>query len=142
MSIETKNLADRYVALWNEADPRARDGLVRELWAEDGAHVIAEPPEEIRAVAANLAFPAPSLEVRGHAALAGRVARAHEMFVAPGTHVFRLRGEPHRLLSTVVAIRWSMVTAGAGDVAGGGLDVLALDDTGRIRLDTQFIGVD
>ena len=142
MSVETKELADRYTELWNEADASARGALVRELWAEDGVHVIAEPPEEIRAAAANLAFPAPSLEVRGYAELTGRVARAYEMFVAPGTHAFRLRGEPHRLLSSVVAIRWSMVATDGGAVAAGGLDVLALDETGRIRLDTQYIGVD
>jgi len=138
----TKNLADRYVALWNEADPQVREDLVHGLWTEDGAHVIADPPEEIRTAAANLAFPAPSLEVRGHAALLGRVARAHEMFVAPGTYAFRLREEPRRLLAGVVALRWSMVDVATGDVAGGGLDVLALDDDGRIRLDTQYIGVD
>lgn len=141
MTIEMKNLADRYVALWNEADPQARTALLRELWTEDGAHVLADPPEEIRDAAANLAFPAPSLEVRGHAALAARVARAHEMFVAPGTYAFRLRGEPQRLLSGVVALRWSMVTTD-GEAAAGGLDVLALDDAGRIRLDTQYIGED
>jgi hypothetical protein len=33
-----------------------------------------------------------------------------------------------------------MVTTSGGETVGGGLDVLALDDDGRIRTDHQYVG--
>jgi AraC-like DNA-binding protein len=44
-------LADRYVALWNEPDADRRRAAIAELWTEDGVHVL-QPPQEIRDVAA------------------------------------------------------------------------------------------
>ena len=44
-------LADRYVALWNEPDPDRRRQLIAGLWTEDGSHIL-QPPQEIREVAA------------------------------------------------------------------------------------------
>ncbi|MEU5994380.1 hypothetical protein ABZ806_35865 [Spirillospora sp. NPDC047418] len=137
---DLKRLTDRYVAQWNEPDPAARRALIDELWAPDALHVLVVPPQEIRDAAASLAVPAPPLEVRGHDALTARVARAYEMFVAPGEHVFEAAAEPAVLLPDVVAVRWSMVTTGTREAVGGGVDVLALDADGRIRTDHQFIG--
>ncbi|MEV3921275.1 hypothetical protein [Actinomadura coerulea] len=140
MPIDVKQIADRYLAQWNEPDPAARSALIRELWAPDALHVLVNPPEAIRDAAAALAVPAPPLEVHGHRALDARVARAYEMFVAPGEHVFEIAEEPSVLLPHVVAVRWSMVTADGGEAVGGGLDVLYLDEDGRIRTDHQFVG--
>ncbi|QFY13500.1 hypothetical protein GBF35_49260 [Nonomuraea phyllanthi] len=141
MTIDVKRWADRYVAQWNEPDPATRTALVRELWAPDGVQVLVDPPQAIREAAADLAFPVPPLEVRGHDALDARVARAYEMFVAPGEHVFEVAGEASLLLQNVVAIRWSMVSTRTREAVGGGLDILALDGDGRVRTDHQFIGV-
>lgn len=141
MTNDVKRWADRYVAQWNEPDPATRTALVRELWAPDGVQVLVDPPQEIREAAADLAFPAPPLEVRGHDALDARVARAYEMFVAPGEHVFEAAGEASLLLPNVVAVRWSMVSTRTWEAVGGGLDILALDGDGRVRTDHQFIGV-
>ncbi|RFU40336.1 hypothetical protein DZF91_17655 [Actinomadura logoneensis] len=132
-------LADRYTALWNEPDAGRRSELVRELWADDGVHVLADPPQEVREAAARLAFPVPPLEVRGHQALDARVTRAYEMFIEPGEHVFEAAAEPVTLRADVVAVRWAMVETGTGKSVGGGLDVLRLDGDGRIRTDHQFI---
>ncbi|MEW9551155.1 hypothetical protein [Nonomuraea sp. NPDC050783] len=132
-------LAARYVALWNEPDPAERAALVRALWAPGGVQVLVHPPQAIREAAANLAFPEPPLEVRGHDALEARVRRAHEMFVAPGEHVFAVAGT-FPLLERVTGVRWSMVSTRTGEAVGGGLDVLALGEDGRIRTDHQFIG--
>lgn len=132
--------AGRYVAQWNEPDPAARSALIRGIWAPDGVQVLVDPPEEIRSAAAGLAFPVPPLEVRGYEALDARVARAHEMFVAPGEHVFEAAGEALLLLPGVLGLRWAMVSTRTGQAVGGGLDVLALDGDGRIRTDHQFIG--
>ncbi|MES9605462.1 hypothetical protein [Actinomadura sp. NPDC000929] len=140
MPIDVKQVADRYLAQWNEPDPAARSALIRKLWAPDALHVLVNPPEEVRDAAAALAVPAPPLEVHGHHALDARVARAYEMFVAPGEHVFEIAEEPSVLLPHVVAVRWSMVTVDGGEAVGGGLDVLYLDEDGRVRTDHQFVG--
>jgi hypothetical protein len=42
-------------------------------------------------------------------------------------------------LHDVVKFNWEMVPRGGGAVAGVGLEVLVLDDDGRIRIDYQFI---
>ncbi|SNR41622.1 hypothetical protein [Actinomadura mexicana] len=140
MRIDVKQVADRYLAQWNEPDPAARSTLIREMWAPDATHVLVNPPEAVRDAAAALGVPAPPLEVHGHRALDARVARAYEMFVAPGEHVFEIAEEPVVLLPHVIAVRWAMVTADGGEAVGGGLDVLYLDGDGRIRTDHQFVG--
>lgn len=139
--IDFKQLTDRYVAQWNEPDPAARTALIRELWAPDGVQVLVDPPQEVREAAQRLAFSVPPLEVRGHDALDARVTRAYEMFVASGGHSFQAAGTASLLLTNVVGIRWSMVSAETGQVVGVGLDIVALGDDGRIRTDHQFIGV-
>jgi hypothetical protein len=136
---DVRAVADGYVAQWNEPDPAARRKRVRELWADDALHVLVNPPEAVRDAAANLAVPAPSLEIRGFDALESRVGRAYEMFVAAGEHHFELDGDPVVLTPRVIGLRWSMVTS-AGEAVGTGLDVLALDDDGRIRTDHQYVG--
>lgn len=127
----------RYVALWNEPDPARRRQMIAELWAEDGEHLL-EPPQDMRAQAESLGFGAPKLEIRGHAALERRVARAYDDFVAAGTHSFRLRAGASRLRN-VVKLGWEMVATATGEPLGGGLDVLVIDDDGRIARDHQFI---
>jgi hypothetical protein len=107
----------------------------------DTAHVLVDPPEEVRDAADRLSFPIPSLEVHGYEALEARVSRGHEMFIAPGEHVFKAGGVATRLLSNVVSLTWTMVSRRDGEIAGGGLDVLAQGSDGRIRTDYQFIGV-
>ncbi|QKW32726.1 hypothetical protein HUT06_00670 [Actinomadura sp. NAK00032] len=139
-TFDAKRLTDRYIAQWNEPDPAARSALIRELWAPDALHVLVNPPEAVRDAAAGLAVPAPPLDVRGHDALEARVTRAYELFIAPGEHVFAAAADPVVLAPNVVAVRWSMVTAGAHEPVGGGLDVLYLDPEGRIRTDHQFVG--
>ncbi|GAB2555354.1 hypothetical protein [Nocardia heshunensis] len=134
-------LADRYLAQWNESDPALRRKLIQELWAEDGAQILVDPPEDMRDAATRISFPIPPLEVRGHHALERRVARAYEMFVESGETRFVQRGEVTVLLKQVIAFSWSMVTTD-GTVVGGGMDVLALDEDGRIRTDHQHIGID
>ncbi|GAA4239269.1 hypothetical protein GCM10022254_58710 [Actinomadura meridiana] len=138
-SFDAKQLVDRYIAQWNEADPATRGGLVRQLWAADGIHVLVDPPQEMREAAAALAFPVPPLEVRGHEALDARVTRAYDMFIAPGEHVFAGVGEPQVLRSDIVGLRWAMLDLRTRERLGGGLDVLSLDGDGRIRTDHQFI---
>jgi hypothetical protein len=135
--IDIHHLTDRYVAVWNEPDAERRRAAVRELWAEDAVHVL-EPPQEIRHTAEGLGFDRLVLEARGHRALEFRVARAYEEFVAPGTFVFRSRGNAGRL-HDVVKFSWEMAPRDGGEVAGVGLEILVLGPDGRIVSDYQFI---
>lgn len=142
MTTDTDNptaLIERYVALWNEGDPDARRATIRQLWSPDGGQVLVDPPQEVRAAAAQLKFAVPTLEVRGYDALEGRVTRAWEMFVASGDYLFTSSGPASHLLRNVVTFRWEMTPTSGGGTAGAGLEVLALDDDGRIRDDYQFI---
>lgn len=132
-----QEFAQRYVGLWNEPVPEVRRAIIRELWSEDGEHVL-QPPNELREAAQRLGFLEPRLEARGHAALEARVTRSYEDFVAPGGHVFRARANAERLRN-YLKFNWEYVSTTDGAVAAVGLNVLVLDDDDRIRLDCLFV---
>jgi hypothetical protein len=135
--LDLKDLTDRYVAVWGEPDTERRRAAIRDLWTADAVHVL-QPPKEMRQAAEGLGFDRLVLEARGHDALESRVTRAYEEFVAPGTFVFRSRGDADRL-HDVVKFHWEMVPRAGGDVAGVGLEILTLGADGRIVSDYQFI---
>jgi hypothetical protein len=131
-------LARRYVALWNEPDPAVRAAAIRQVWTPDGGQVTS-PPQEIVLAAQAVGFPPPPLAVRGYHELDARVTHAYEEFIGSGKYVFRaVAGQSHRL-GDVVTMRWEMLTADGGEVAGAGLDFFTLADDGRIRMDHQFV---
>ena len=130
-------LAERYVALWNEPDPERRRATVRALWTEDGGQIL-HPPEELRVQAAALGFFASVLEARGHAALEQRAATAYEQFVAPGNATFRQRGTPVQL-GGVLKLEWEYAPRDGSAATGGGTEFMLLTPDGRIRTDYQFI---
>ncbi|MFJ2581517.1 hypothetical protein [Kitasatospora aureofaciens] len=134
-----QQLADRYAALWTEADPGRRRKAIEELWGEDAVHVL-HPPVEIREVAARVGFDESTLEARGYHALEVRVSRAHEEFVAPGEFTFRARQDAVRL-KNVVKFTWEMVPTSGGEPVGGGLEFVVLGIDGRITADYQFPGL-
>jgi hypothetical protein len=134
---DPSELADRYVALWNEPDPDQRRQLVEELWTENGAHIL-QPPQEMREIAARPGIGLSArLEARGHAALEARATSAHEEFVASGAFRFRRRDNVQRI-ADVVKFNWEMVSTD-GEVVGVGLEFLVLGSDGRIQCDYQFI---
>ena len=134
---DSDELADRYMALWNEPEPGRRRRAVAELFTEDGAYIL-QPPQEIREIAARpgLGLTA-TLEVHGYAALERRASSVYEWFVAPGEFSFRRRENVERL-ADVVTFNWEMVSS-AGDVDAVGLVFLVLAADGRIKRDYQFI---
>ncbi|MGV9775725.1 hypothetical protein [Streptosporangium sp. NPDC003464] len=136
--IDARDLAGRYVALWNEPDAELRRSAIKELWAEDGGQIL-QPPQEIREIAAGLGFDSTTLEAHGHDELEVRVTRSYEEFVAPGEFVFQPVDNAIRL-HDVVKFNWEMVPAGGGAAVGGGLEVLVLDGNGRIATDYMFPG--
>jgi hypothetical protein len=131
------DLAERYVALWNEPDPERRRATVCALWTEDGSQIL-QPPQEIRAQAAALGFFASVFEARGHVALEQRVAIAYEQFVAPGDAAFRPRGTPVQL-GDVLKLEWEYAPLDGRSATGGGTEFVLLAPDGRIRTDYQFI---
>jgi hypothetical protein len=130
-----RELVDRYVAIWNEADPARRHTAVAELWTEDAVHTL-QPPQEIQQAARTLEV-TPTFQARGHAELEARVTRAYEQFVASGEYSFRSRDNAARV-GDAIKFNWEMVNA-TGQAAGVGLEFVLLGADGRIRLDYQFI---
>src|SRR5262249_57159975 len=71
---DVREMADRYVSIWNEPAPEARRKLVHDLWSEDAVHIV-ETPDEMRERAHELGFPAPRLVVHGHEEIERRTAQ-------------------------------------------------------------------
>ena len=90
-------LAEKYLALWNEPDADQRRRMIAELWTEDGRHIL-QPPQEIRGIAAQpgLAMTA-ILEARGYEEIEARAASAYEHWVGSEGLSFRGRDDAERL---------------------------------------------
>ena len=130
-------LAERYLALWNEPAADRRRRTIAELWTADGRHFL-QPPQEIRAIAARpgLAITA-TLEARGPEEIEARATSAYEHWVASEGLSFRGRDDADRL-GDVVKFHWEAVGKD-GEVTGVGLDVLVLGADGRIERDYTFV---
>ena len=134
---QAEQLADRYVALWNEADPERRRRLIAELWTENGSQIL-QPPQEMREIAASPGIGlAATLEARGHAELEARAATSYEHWVGSEGLNFRGRDDAERL-GDVVKFHWEAVSPD-GEVTAVGLVFLVLAADGRIERDYVFI---
>ncbi|HEX4725799.1 MAG TPA: nuclear transport factor 2 family protein [Pseudonocardiaceae bacterium] len=117
---DLSELAQRYIAVWNEPDAERRLAGIEALWAVDCAHYT-----DIR-------------EAHGYDALHERIAKAYEQWVAPGQYVFRAVDNANGHHNTV-RFNWEMVTTDSDQVVSVGFDFLLLDDQGKISVDYQFI---
>jgi hypothetical protein len=130
-------LADQYVALWNEPDADRRRRMIAELWAEDGRHIL-QPPQEIRAIAAQPGIAMTAiLQAQGYEEIEARAASAYEHWVGSEGLSFRGRDDAERL-ADVVKLHWEAV-ATDGTVFAVGLSILVLAADGRIERDYTFI---
>jgi hypothetical protein len=120
MSTDAQQLADRYAAIWNEADPAVRRGEIEQLWRPDGEHFVA------------------TKEARGHAALEDRVTGAYDKNVRIAGHSFRAVRNAQRLRD-VITFNWEMIEPETRKVLAVGLEFLHVDADGRIVSDHQFI---
>jgi hypothetical protein len=136
ITVDATELAERYVEFWNEPDASTRATMIRTVFAPQFEHLLV-PPEDARDRASALGFGAQAFELRGYAAIERRAAIAYDEFVAPGEHFFRSRGNAARLRN-IVTFNWDYVARATGEVVGGGLEVLAIDDVGRVITDYQF----
>jgi hypothetical protein len=134
---EAEQLADRYLALWNEPDPERRRRMIAELWTGDGSQIL-QPPQEMREIAASAGLGmAATLEARGHAELEARAATSYEHWVGSERLSFRGRDDVDRL-NDVVKFHWEAVSPD-GEVTAVGLVFLVLGADGRIERDYVFI---
>jgi hypothetical protein len=130
-------LAEKYMALWNEPDAGRRRRTIAELWTEDGRHIL-QPPQEIREIAAQPGIALTAiLEARGHEEIEARAASAYEHWVGSEGLTFRGRDDADRL-GDVVKFHWEAV-AENGEVFAVGLNFLVLAADGRIERDYTFI---
>jgi hypothetical protein len=130
-------LAERYLALWNEPDAERRRRMIAELWTEEGRHVL-QPPEEIREIAAGPGLALrPVLEARGYEEIEARAASAYEHWVGSEGFSFRGRGDADRV-GDVVKLHWEAI-AKDGEVFAVGLVFLVLAADGRIERDYTFV---
>ena len=120
MSFDAQSLADRYAAVWNEADPAARRATIEQLWRPDSEHFVA------------------TKHACGHAALEERVAGAYDKNVRVAGHAFRAVRNAQSLRD-VVTFNWEMIEPATRKVLAVGLEFLHVDADGRIVSDHQFI---
>ena len=130
-------LANRYLALWNESDADERRRMIGELWTESGSQIL-QPPMEMREIAASPGLGlAATLEARGHTELEARATASYEHWVTSEGLNFR-GGEDAERLGDVVKFRWEAV-AKDGDVMAVGLNFLVLAADGRIERNYTFV---
>ncbi|WP_369257174.1 nuclear transport factor 2 family protein [Geodermatophilus amargosae] len=112
----TPDLADRYLAAWNETDPATRRALIAEVFAED------------------VTYTDPMADVAGHDGLDATIAAVHGMF--PG-FVFRLAGQADAHHDQV-RFTWHLGPEGV-EAPVIGSDVAVTGADGRIRTVLGFL---
>lgn len=118
--MDAQSLADRYVAVWNETDPDRRRQQIAQLWVPEGRHYVGER------------------KAHGYEALEVRITGSHDKNVRDGGYRFRAANDA-RALSDIVTFHWEMLPSGRDEVVARGLEILLLDDSGRILVDYQFV---
>ncbi|CAH1656433.1 nuclear transport factor 2 family protein [Chelatococcus asaccharovorans] len=114
--IDSRDIADIYLATWNEGDAGLRRTLIAARWAADARYVD------------------PVMSGTGADGIAAMIESARAQF--PG-HCFALRGTPDSH-NRHVRFSWSLVS-GEGRPVAGGTDIVRLDDAGRIAEVTGFL---
>jgi SnoaL-like domain len=109
-------VADQYIAMWNETDPSARRAIITSLWAEDAQYID------------------PLVAAAGYDEIDATVAAVQQQFA----------GMVFRLASAVDAhhdqarFTWELGPAG-GPALVVGFDVAQRDEDGRLRLVLGFL---
>ena len=132
-----EQLADRYMALWNEPDADRRRRMIAELWTKEGSQIL-QPPQEMRVIAASAGIGlAATLEARGHNELQARATTSYEHWVGSEGLGFRARDDAQRL-GDVVKFHGEAVVDD-GSAAAAGLNVLVLAADGRVQRNYTFV---
>lgn len=114
---EPNELADRYLAVWNEPDPMIRHRQILDLWADE-AVLISE-----------------ALVSKGRAEIEARAAEMHNSHVAQGLRFLSANStQAHHGL-----MKFSWKLSDRDDtVTATWTDLMVLDEDGRIQFDYQF----
>lgn len=112
----TPDLADRYLAAWNETDPAARSAAMADLFTDD------------------VRYTDPLGSADGRSALDATIGAVQERF--PG-FVFRLAG-PADAHHDQLRFTWELGPAGQ-EAPIAGFDVAVVDDSGRIATVLGFL---
>ena len=104
------DLAQRYIATWNETDPDARHAAVADLYTEDARYVD------------------PLVDAAGHDAITATIGAVQQQF--PGSR-FRLAG-PVDAHHDQLRFRWELGPADAAEAPVVGFDVAVRDGDGRL----------
>ena len=117
---DAQELADKYVAVWNETDVDRRRQQIAALWVPDGQHYV-----DVR-------------KVVGYEALEQRIIGSYNKNVRDGGHFFRAVKDA-RAMHDIMIFHWEMLLATENRVAARGFAVLRVDAEGRILVDYQFV---
>jgi hypothetical protein len=117
---DIENLAQRYVAVWNETDASRRRQQIADLWAAEGRHYVG------------------TKEVQGFEDLERRVRDSHEKNVRDNGNRFRVVPDSIRRLQDVVTFHWEMLPKQSETALGRGLEFVLVNDKGRILADYMF----
>jgi hypothetical protein len=114
--INAQELAQRYIASWNETDGTARRRLVDGLWTEDARYAD------------------PMMQAEGQDGIAGLIGGVHSQFPGYG---FALTGQADGH-GPFVRFSWSLAPAG-GQVVARGTDFAKVAEDGRLAQVTGFL---
>lgn len=118
---EAQDIAERYVALWNERDSGTRRSAIAAFFAPTGEHYVG------------------TRSAKGYDELEKRVLGSHTKNVVEGGYLFRAVAGAQKL-QDVVTFNWEMHPVGdAESTAAVGLEFVVLGDDGRVVTDYQFI---
>lgn len=111
-----EQVAERYIAAWNETNPTARRALIEEIWSESGRYID------------------PLADVTGHDQIDAVIAAAQEQFAGM---TFRLGGrvDAHH---DQARFTWELGPDGAESLVEG-FDVAKRDGDGRLELVLGFL---
>jgi hypothetical protein len=114
--IDAQNIAQRYIASWNETNTATRGQLVDALWTDDARYAD------------------PMMQADGPAAIAALIGGVHSQF--PGCQ-FALTGQADGH-GPFVRFSWSLGN-GNGQVIARGTDFASVDADGRLSQVTGFL---
>src|SRR5919201_256331 len=98
-------VAEKYVALWNEPGADRRRRMIAELWAEDGRHIL-QPPQEIRGIAAQPGIAMTAiLKAQGYEEIEARAASAYEHWESQeAVKTFHRRGPRNKQRAAMLSV--------------------------------------
>jgi hypothetical protein len=117
-TIDAQDLADRTVAVFEEADPQKRAKDIASLWTPDGEHF-------------------GGFQARGYPDLERGIAGSYENQVVK--RGLRWRAYNAQLRDNIVFFMFDGVSSGTGEVIAFGSYVLVLSEDGKIQKDYTFV---